>query len=157
MKLANELLKTRRVRREKEKQKFEKEKIELNNQGQITAVQEAAKHEQSKIQMKSQADLALVAAKSEAEQAKIAAEKDAKSELMQQEFEYNMTIKGIDTENLLTQDKYKENRKDERQSKNNTQASKMIEQRNNNAPAVNFESSEDNISGGVEMGELEPS
>ena len=109
------------------------------------------------IQAKSQADLQLVQAKTQAEITKIDAEKKAKSELMQQEFEYNMTIKGIETESAIMNEKFKEDRKDKRQDRQNTQASQMIEQRNNNSSSLSFESSEDNISGGVEMGELEPS
>ena len=86
---------------------------------------------------------------------------------MEQEFNYNMTLKGIDTEIKINEAKYKEDRKDSRQDRQNTQSSKIAEQKANNLPAQNFEamspqnftfeSSEDNISGGVEMGELEPS
>lgn len=157
IKLANELLKTRRVRREKDKRSHEKQLAQIQSEGQVKAVQESAKSKQMELQMKSQIDLQLTQAKTQAKIAEIQAEKQAKSELMQQEFEYNMTIKGVDTENLILGEKYKEDRKDKRQDKQNTASSKINEQKANNAPAINFESSEDNISGGIEMGELEPS
>ena len=43
------------------------------------------------------------------------------------------------------------------QDRGNSQDSKKIEQRNYNLPAMNFESSEDNIGGGIDMGDMEPS
>lgn len=169
VKLANELLKTRRIRREREKHERAKELAKINSDAQIQATQIATQSKQQEIALKSQADLELVRAKAEADRMRIEAEVQAKSKLMEQEFGYNMTIKGIETENLIMSNKMKEDRKDERQDRNNTQASKMIEQRHYNQPAMNFEeqtpvpnmglsfeSSEDNISGGVELSELEP-
>lgn len=157
IKLANELLKTRRVRREKDKRNHEKQMAQIQQEGQVKAVQESAKAKQMELEMKSQMDLQLTQAKTQAKITEINAEAEAKSRLMQQEFEYNMTIKGIDTENLILGEKYKEDRKDKRQDKQNTASSKINEQKANNAPAINFESSEDNISGSIEMAELEPS
>lgn len=157
IKLANELLKTRRIRRDKEKKAHEEKLTRIQQESQAAAAERAAQAKQMEIQAKSQADLALVQAKSQAKAFELEAEKKVKSELMQQEFEYNMMIKGVETESAIMNEKYKEDRKDKRQDRNNSQASKMIEQRNYNSPALNFESSEDNISGNVELSELEPS
>jgi len=157
IKLANALIKIRRVKREKAKKDHEKQLEKIRGDAQAKAAQQAAQAKQMEIQSKSEADLALVNAKSESEIRKIDAEKNAKSELMEQEFEYNMTIKGIDVENDIMKDRNKQKDKVALQDRGNTQDSKKIEQRNYGLPAVNFESSEDNISGGVEMGELEPS
>jgi len=57
----------------------------------------------------------------------------------------------------MSKSKYLEDRKDKRQDRGNTQDSKKIEQRTFNKPAQTFESSEDNISGNIELGEMEPS
>lgn len=156
IKLANALIKTRRIRREKEKKEHEKQLEQIRGEAQSKAAQAAAQSKQMEIQAKSQADLQLVQAKTQGEIVRIEAEKKAKSELMQQEFEYNMTIKGIDVENDIMKEKNKQKDKIALQDRGNSQDSKKIEQRNYNLPAMNFESSEDNITGGVEMGELEP-
>lgn len=156
IKLGNELLKTRRIRREKEKQANAEKLEQIRAQAQVQSTQAAAQAKQQEIQIKSQADLALINAKTEAKEREIRAEEESKSRLMQQEFEYNMTIKGVETENIIMSEKYKEDRKDTRQDKNNTQASKMIEQRNNNSPSLNFESNVDNINGDIGLGEFEP-
>jgi hypothetical protein len=157
IKLANQVLKIRRVKRDKEKREHEEKIATIQQEAQIKAAQQASQNKQMEIQLKTQADLQLLQAKMELETNRIQTEKQAKAELMKQEFEYNMTLRGIDVETTIMNEKYKEDRKDKRQDKQSTQASKMIEQRNYNTPAINFESSEDNISGGIEMSELEPS
>ena len=183
IKLANELLKTRRIKREKQKQEHEKELAKIQGDNQAQAVQAAAQAKQAEIQAKSQADLALVEEKAKAKIAEINAEKQAKSELMEQEFHYNMTIKGVETEADIYKNKYTEDRKDKRQDRQNTHTSKIQEQKANNSPAMNFEnepdnqtpipninhgnpnslqpdysfeSSNDGINGNMGMGELEP-
>ena len=144
IKLANELLKTRRIRREKQKQEHEKELAKIQGDNQAQAVQAAAQAKQAEIQAKSQADLALVEEKAKAKIAEINAEKQAKSELMEQEFYYNMTIKGVETEADIYKNKYTEDRKDKRQDRQNTHTSKIQEQKANNSPAMNFENEPDN-------------
>lgn len=156
VKLANALLKTRRVKREKEKRAHELQVIEKNNEGQIKAAQQAAQNKQAEIAAQAQAKQAELQTKSAGEMQVIDAEKMAKLELMEKEFQYNMILKGADQDVLNEQKKYDNDRKDARQREAATQASKIAEQKQFNKPALTFESSEDNISGGVEMGELEP-
>lgn len=157
IKLANSLIKIRRIKREKEKKEHEKQLEQIRGESQNKSVQMAAQAKQMEIQSKTQSELALIEAKTKSELTKIEAEKKAKSELMQQEFEYNMTVKGVDLENEIMRDKNKQKDKIALQDRGNSQDSKKIEQRNYDLPAVNFESSEDNISGGIDLGDLEPS
>jgi hypothetical protein len=74
---------------------------------------------------------------------------------MQLEFQMNMQIKGVETSMLKTREEMKEEAKDKRISKQNTQQSKLIEQRKNNLPPVNFESNEDSLDG-FNLSEFEP-
>ena len=168
IKLANQLLKVRRVKREKDKKEHEKELIKTQTEGQAQVAERASQAKMQEYQVKTQSELVVEQAKTQGKIAEIDAERQAKSQLMQQEFEYNMTLKGIDTETRLHENRFKEDRKDQRQDRQNSQSSKIQEQKANNLPAqdfendvpqqnLSFESSEDNISGGVEMGELEPS
>jgi len=157
IKLANELLKTRRVRRNKEKIEHEKSMEEMRAQTAERATMASAQAESQKIQVKTQSELAIVQAKSQAKMVELEKEAEVKSLLMEKEFNFNMMLQGQMNQSNISKEKYKEDRKDKRQDRNNSQASKLIEQRNFNQPAKSFESSEDNISGSVELGELEPS
>ena len=121
------------------------------------AAMASAQAEQQKMQVKMQADAAVVQAKSQAKMAELEKEKAVKMELMELEFNYNMQLQGLSVQKDMDKEKYKEDRKDQRQDRNNSQAAQLIEQRNFNLPAKNFESSEDNLSGGVDLGEMEPS
>jgi len=156
IKLANELLKTRRVRREKAKKEHEKEMIKVQGQTAAENAERVAQAKMQEISAETQSQIAIVNAKTEGKKAEITAEEQAKARLMEQEFSYNIKLRGAEFEVNMGKEKYKEDRKDKRQDKNNTNASKMIEQRSLNSPAQNFESSEDNISGSIEMGEIGP-
>lgn len=157
IKLANELLKTRRLRREKEKRQHEKEMEKLRAEGQAMITKTAAQSKAHELEMKAQSDLTVVKAKSEAKMRELEKEAEVKAKLMEQEFNYNMMLQGQQVDNEAFKVKYLEEEKKKRQDRNNSQASELIQQRSFNQPAKNFESSEDNISGAVELGELEPS
>jgi hypothetical protein len=157
IKLANELLKTRRIRREKTKRNQEIQMEEKRAETQERAVQASAQSKQQELQAKIQADLAVIQAKSQAKMQELEKEAQVKSQLMEKEFNFNMMLQGQQVKNMNDKEKYKEDRKDKRQDRNNSQASQLIQQRNFNEPAKRFESSEDNLSGSVELSELEPS
>ena len=158
IKLANQLLKIRRARREKEARQHEENMLRVNAQSNAEAAERTAQAKQMEIQAKSQADVAKITAQSKADQDKILMEEDSKSRLMEQEFQYNLQLQGMQIQGVQSSDAMKEREKLRRQNINNTQASEMIEQRKKeNSKPLKFESSEDNISGSVEMSELEPS
>jgi hypothetical protein len=66
---------------------------------------------------------------------------------MEKEFEYNMQLKGIETDNLMKREKSKEEAKDKRVDLQASRQSELINQRKNNLPPVNFESTEDSLDG----------
>ena len=94
-----------------------------------------------------QGKMALLEAQSEADIRKMNFEVEAKKTLMEQEFSYNMQIKGVEIEGVTNRDMQKEDRKDQRIDKQSTQQSTMIQQRKDNTPPVNFESNEDTLDG----------
>jgi hypothetical protein len=157
IKLANELLKTRRIKKEKEKKANEQELIKAQGESQGIAAQKAGEARQMEIQAKNQSDLALVDAKSKAKMAELEKEAEVKSVLMQKEFDFNMQLQGLQVNTKMQSESQKEDRKDSRQDRANTQQSELIDQRQKNSRPKNFESSEDNISGSVELGEMTPS
>lgn len=156
-KLANELLKTRRARREKEKKQHEMAMEEARGKSMQAAAQATAQAKQQELQMKAQFEIQTIAAKSQAKMAELEKEAQVKAGLMEKEFQYNLQLNGMQEQLNNQKDKYKEDRKDERLSKQSTHQSKLIEQRSFNKRALKFESSEDNLSGSVELAEMEPS
>ena len=75
------------------------------------------------------------------------AEADLKKMLMAEEFRYNMTLAGMDENALNLRDKSKEDGKAKRISQQNSEQSKLINQRKNDLPPINFESNEDSLDG----------
>lgn len=157
IKLANEVLKIRRVKREKEQREFEKQMEAQRAEGQAMVAERSSQARMQEAQMNAQTELQIIQAKSQAKQQELQMEAQLKSGLMREEFGYNQALQGATRQQELGKLKYQEDRKDNRQDRNNSQASELIQQRNYNQPAKSFESSEDNLSGGIEMSELGPS
>jgi len=82
------------------------------------------------------------------------AENEMKKQLMQQQFEYDMQLKGVETSNIQQREKQKEDRKDERTRIQASQQSELIDQRKTQKPPKNFESASDNILSGFNLQDL---
>jgi hypothetical protein len=74
---------------------------------------------------------------------------------MREEFDYNMQLRGLESKEINDRDKMKEDSKAQRISQQNTEQSKLINQRKNNLPPMNFESNEDSLDG-FDLAEFEP-
>jgi hypothetical protein len=157
IKLANELLKIRRARREKQMQQAKLQEIQTNAEANAQAAERASQAKLQEIEAEKAKELEVQNAKTQGDQARIQAEMMAKSKLMEQEFEYNMRLKGIEVDGKFRMDKFKEDEKMRRQDRNNTQQAAMKAEGKKESPrALRFESAEDQISGQVEMDEMEP-
>ena len=156
VKLAAALLKTRRIRRTKQREAHEKAMQETRDQGQAMVAEKNAQAKMQEMDFKTKSDLAVVQAKSSAKMAELEKEAEVKSGLMELEFNFQVALTQEQTKVDMGKSKYMEDRKDKRQDRGNTQDSKKIEQRTFNRPAQKFESSEDNISGSVELSEHDP-
>jgi hypothetical protein len=66
---------------------------------------------------------------------------------MDKEFQLNMQLAQINNQGLSQRESQREDAKAKRISQANTEQSKLIEQRKNNLPPVNFESNEDSLDG----------
>ena len=155
VKLANQLLKVKRKRKEKERQQFEMQKIQQQQQAQMQSQQMAAQVAAQKLQMETQSEMQIAQAKAGFDIERMRGEAAIKSELMQLEFQLNMQLKGVEVESLKTREDLKEKAKADRISKQNTQQSKLIEQRKKDLPPINFESNEDTLDG-FDLAEFEP-
>jgi hypothetical protein len=154
LKLANQLLKIRRVKKQKLDQQLQQANIQAQAQANAQAQQVAAASEVQKQQALTESKAALAQVETQLELQKMQAENEMKKQLMQQQFEYDMQLKGIETSNMQQREKQKEDRKDERTRIQATQQSELIDQRKTEKPPKNFESASDNILGRFNLQDL---
>lgn len=155
LKLANQLLKVKRIKKQDRQEKMEMQKQAMLSQQQLQSQQMAAQTAMQKMQTELQTKMQLKQAEVAFEMQLIEKEAQLKSQLMAEEFAYNQQIRGVEMEVLSRREKEKEKAKDQRISIQNTQQSKLIDQRKNNLPPLNFESNEDSLDG-FDLGEFEP-
>ena len=157
LKLANQLLKLRRKKKLERDQMMQQQNIQAQAQANAQAQQVAAQAEVQKDQALFQTKAQLEQMKAQLEQQKMQSEVEAKKELMALEFQYNMQLKGFEAEGQKAKEQQKEDRKDERTKLQATQQSELIDQRKNDSPPKNFESSGNDILGsGFGLGTFEP-
>ena len=157
VKLANQMLKVRRSKKLKQDQLMQQQNIQLQQQA-------AQQTEVAKTQMSMQKDQATMQMEMQMEQMKaqlanqrMMNEAELKKELMMLEFDMNMQLSQVEVQAKSDKEKELEDRKDERTKIQATQQSELIDQRKNDLPPKNFESSgNDVITGGFNMGNFEP-
>jgi hypothetical protein len=155
VKLANQLLKVKRKNKEKARQQYEMQKMQQQQQGQIQSQQMAAEIAAQKIQMETQSKMQIAQAEAGFSLEKLRGEAELKTQLMQLEFQMNMQLRGVESSLINEKEDMKEKAKDNRISKQNTQQSRLIEQRKKDLPPINFESNEDTLDG-FDLSEFEP-
>jgi len=157
IKLANQLLKIRRKKKQNEDRQMQLQNIQAQTQSNTQAAQAAAQIEVQKNQAIVQNEAQMQQLKAQIDSQKMQQEVEFKKELMALEFQYNMQLKGIETEGMKSREKEKEDRKDERTKIQATQQSELIDQRKTGKPPKNFEStSNDILSGDFSLGSFDP-
>ncbi len=157
IKLANQLLKIRRQKKQEKDRAMQLENIQAQSQSNTQAAQAAAQVEMQKDQSLTQSKMQLEQMKAQLETQKMAQEIEAKKQLMALEFQYNMQLKGMETQGMKNREKEKEDRKDERTKIQATQQSELIDQRKTGKPPKNFESAgNDILSGDFNLSSFNP-
>ena len=158
VKLANQLLKIRRTKKQEKDRQLQLENIQAQAQSNTQAAQAAAQVDVQKEQALTQSKAQLEQMKAQIDAQKMQQEVAMKKELMALEFQYNMQLKGVEVDGMKSREKEKEDRKDERTKIQATQQSEMIDQRNSGKPPKNFESAgNDILGGGFDLGSFDPS
>ena len=147
IKLANQLLKAKRKAKQDREEKMQMQQQAMQQQAQVQAQQMASEMSMQKSQMELQGKIQLKQAEIAFDIEKMKNEAMLKSQLMQQEFDLNMQLKGIEVQGLAQREKEREKAKADRIGIQNTQQSKLINQRKNNLPPLTFESNEDSLDG----------
>ena len=158
IKLANQMLKIRRKKKQEKDQAIQQQNIQMQSQANAQSAQAAAQVEVQKNQALSQGKAQLLQVEAQLDAQKMQQEVEMKKQLMALEFQYNMQLKGTEVQGMKDREKEKEDRKDERTKIQATQQSEMIEQRNSGKPPKNFESAgNDILGGGFDLGSFDPS
>lgn len=155
IKLANQLLKMKRIRLQEREEKMAMQNQAIQAQQQIQIQQMASDTAMQKIEMETRAKMQLKQAEIAFEIERSKNEALLKSQLMREEFQYNLQLRSMDVTSLTEREKMKEDAKAKRISQQNTEQSKLINQRKNNLPPLSFESNEDSLDG-FDLAEFEP-
>lgn len=140
LKMANELLKLKRKRKQEEDMKRKQQEIEAQTQSNIQSSQAASQSKMELLQAQIDADIKIQQSGTQLEMQKKQAEFEFKKELMALEFQYDMQLKQVDSSGLKKRNEEKEIAKDKRVSQQNTQQSKLIQQRQDKGLPIDFES-----------------
>ena len=155
IKLANQLLKVKRKAKQEREEKMAMQQQAMQAQQQLQSQQMAAQTAMQKMQAESQSKMQLKQAEIAFEIEKMKNEAMLKSQLMDKEFELNMQLRGMEAEQLQSREDQREKAKSDRISQQNSEQSKLINQRKNNLPPMTFESNEDSLDG-FDLAEFEP-
>lgn len=155
LKLANQLLKMKRVKKQEREEKMMMQKQEMAAQQQLQSQEFAAQVAMQQLQLDTQSKMQIKQAEVAFDIEKLKAEAELKRMLMAEEFNYQMQISGVKESMLADRDMMKEESKSKRISQQNSEQSKLINQRKNNLPPLSFESNEDTLDG-FDMAEFEP-
>ena len=155
LKLANQLLKVKRVRKQEQDQQAAMQKQQMDAQTKMQLQQMQAQQQNQKLQMEAQINMKQSQAVIAFEIEKLKTEAELKKGLMQIEFEMQMKLKGVADTQIQQREDQREKAKDQRLSQANTEQSQLIQQRKNNLPPVTFESNEDSLDG-FDLAEFEP-
>ena len=148
IKLANQLLKIRRKKKQDADRRLQMQNIQAQSQSNAQAAQAAAQVEIQKNQAMSESKAQLAQVQAQIDMQKMQQEVEAKKQLMELEFQYNMQLKGMEVDGMKDREKQKEDRKDERTKIQASQQSELIDQRKTGKPPKNFESAGNDIIGG---------
>jgi hypothetical protein len=155
MKLANQLLKLKRVKKQEREEKMMMQKQAMTAQQQLKSQEMAAQLAVQKIEMETRQKMQLKQAEIAFEMEKMNNEANLKSKLMSEEFNYNIQLAKMNGGELSRREMAKEEAKSKRISQQNTEQSQLINQRKLNLPPQNFESNEDSLDG-FDLAEFSP-
>lgn len=155
IKLANQLLKVKRMAKQEREERMAMQQQAMQAQQQLKSQEMAAQVAMQKIQMETQSKMQIKQAEIAFEVEKMKQEAQLKSQLMAEEFDYNMKIAGMQSQQLSDRESKREEAKSKRISQQNTEQSKLINQRKNNLPPMTFESNEDSLDG-FDLAEFSP-
>jgi hypothetical protein len=156
LQLANEMLKDRTKKKIQQAQQAQQANIQAQSQANAQASEAAAMAETQKQQVITAEKISIEQAKSQFEIERMQAEAEIKRGLMAEEFNFNMQLAQIRANAEMSKEQDIEDRKDKRVKIQGTQQSELIDQRKNNLLPKNFESSGNDVLGGIGLEQFNP-
>lgn len=142
LKLANQLLKLRKSKKQKVAQAAQMANIQAQAQANQQTAEKAALFEVQKQQALTQETINIERAKAEFNMQKIQTEMQLKQQLAEQQFQYDMQLEQLKSQTQSQNLLLAEDRKDERTRIQATQQSELVQQRKTNALPQSFESAQ---------------
>lgn len=156
LKLANQSLKYKRKKKLERDQANQQANIQAQAQANAQASEAAALAEVQKQQALAQTEIQIEQAKSQFKIQQIQQEAEIKKQLMAQEFQYSMQLTQAQLGIAQQKQTQAEDRKDQRTKIQATQQSELIDQRKNNSLPKDFESSGNDVFGGMGLDQFGP-
>ena len=156
LKLANQSLKYKRKKKLERDQANQQANIQAQAQANAQASEAAAMAEVQKQQALAQTEIQIEQAKSQFKIQQIQQEAEIKKQLMAQEFQYSMQLTQAQLGIAQQKQTQAEDRKDQRTKIQATQQSELIDQRKNNSLPKDFESSGNDVFGGMGLDQFGP-
>jgi len=142
LKLANQLLKFRRKKKQERDEKIKLENIQAQAQANAQTAEKAALAEMQKQQALAETTLQIETGKSQLEIQKMQLDAEIKKQMMELQYTFDMQLATIQVDKEKTREEFIEDRKDRRARIQGTQQSEMISQRKNDTPPKDFEQQE---------------
>jgi hypothetical protein len=149
VKIASQLLKVRKRRKEKLDQKRQQENIALQAEANQQATLTSEQAKQKTVYVEAEAEAQIVQLKAQIEMERMQQEFNLKAQLIQLQKGIEGQIKQSEIQSQFDREKYKEDRKDERTAKQASQQSKLIQQRNQDLDPIDFDG-QDSLGSGLE-------
>ena len=148
VKIASQLLKVRKRRKEKLDQKRQQQNIALQAEANQQAALVAEQAKQQTVMSNGEVKAKLMELEAQYEMQKMQMEFDLKSRLIQLQKGIEGQIKGAEIQKDVEKEIYREDRKDKRTEKQATQQSKLINQRQQDLDPIDFDG-QDSLSSGL--------
>ena len=157
VKVANQMLKIRRGKKQKKDQQIQQQNIQAQAQANVQQQQASAQLEIQKQQALKQAEAQMMQLQAQLDAGKIQAESQMKAQLAAQKFQFDIQLRALETQGIRDREKTKEDRKDDRTKIQASQQSELIDQRKTGRSPKNFEDAgNDILGGGFNLGAFEP-
>ena len=143
IKLANQMLKIKRKKKQKEDMQIQQSNIQAQAAAQAETAEKTAMAEVQKQEAISGSKVQYEQARTEMEIKKMEVQAQLDQQKMQMQHQFDMQLKQIETQMQLQKENQKEDRKDKRIKMEGTQQSEMISQRKNDGLPIDFENQPD--------------
>ena len=156
IKLANQLLKLRRKKKQQKEQQIAQENMKAQAEANAAQQQAAAQAEVQKQQALVESEIQIEQVKAKMKQQTLQVEAEVKRQLMDHEFEINMKLKNMDISHETLRDNNREDRQDRRQQMSGVQQKELMREREGSKEKPFESAGNDVVGGGMRLGAFEP-